>query len=65
LEQLDKVIEEIMRVMLRSTEEIDSKEKLNIRDPTIATGKKQQQQQKSSGAYGQLQRTIWDPGGFQ
>jgi hypothetical protein len=24
-----------------------------------------QQQQRSSGADGQLQRTVWDPGGFQ
>jgi hypothetical protein len=65
LEQLDRVIEEIRRLMLRSAHESVSKEKLSRRKPAIAAGKKQQQQQQSSGADGQLQRIVWDPGGFQ
>jgi hypothetical protein len=64
LEQLDREIEEIRRLMLRSAHETSSKKKLSRRKPTIAAGKKQQQQQ-SRGADGQLQRIIWDPGGFQ
>jgi hypothetical protein len=49
--------------MLRSAARNYSEEKLSRRKPTIAAGKKQQQQ--SSGADGQLQRTVWDLGGFQ
>jgi hypothetical protein len=41
-----------------------NKEKLNRRKPARAAGKKQQQQ-KARGAGGQLQRRVWDPGGFQ
>jgi hypothetical protein len=50
LEQLDRVIEEIIKMMLRSAEETVSKEKLSRRDPTIVAGKQQQQQQQSRGA---------------
>jgi hypothetical protein len=70
LEQLDRVIEEIRKLMLRSAEAVN-KEELNRREPAIAAGKKQkrkkkQQQQHSwRGARGQLQKRIWDPGGFQ
>jgi hypothetical protein len=64
-EQLEEVIEEIKKLMLRSAEETVSKEKLNRRDPAIAAGKQQQQQQQSIGASRQFQRKIWDPGGFQ
>jgi hypothetical protein len=39
LEQLDRVIEEIMKLMLRSAEAV-SKGKLNRGEPTIAAGKK-------------------------
>jgi hypothetical protein len=46
LEQLEEVIEEIRRLMLRSAQEEVSKEKLSRRKPAIAAGKKQQQQQK-------------------
>jgi hypothetical protein len=45
LEQLDREIEEIKRLMLRSARTA-SKEKLNRREPAIAAGKKQQQRQK-------------------
>jgi hypothetical protein len=45
---------------------------LNRREPAIAAGKKrkkkkkkQQQQHSWRGARGQLQKRIWDPGGFQ
>jgi hypothetical protein len=38
---LDRVIEEIKKMMLRSTEETISKEKLSRRDHAIAAGKKQ------------------------
>jgi hypothetical protein len=54
LEQLDRVIEEIRKLMLRSAEETVSKEKLGRRDPAIATGKQQQQQQQSRGVGRQL-----------
>jgi hypothetical protein len=53
LEQLDEVIEGIRRLMLRSTAESASKEKLSGRKPAIAVGK-QQQQQQGDGADGQL-----------
>jgi hypothetical protein len=43
LEQLDREIEEIRRMMLRSAQEAVSKGKLSRREPTIAAGKKQQQ----------------------
>jgi hypothetical protein len=44
LEQLEEVIEEIKRLMLRSAQEFVSKEKLNRGKPAIAEGKQQQQQ---------------------
>jgi hypothetical protein len=62
LEQLDEVIEEIRRLMLGSAETA-SEERLSRREATTATTQKQQQQQ--NGADEQLQRMIWDPGGFQ
>jgi hypothetical protein len=65
LEQLDEVIEEIRKMMLRSVEETINKEKLSRRDPAIAAGKQQQQQQQSRGVGKQLQEKVWDPGGFQ
>jgi hypothetical protein len=65
LEQLDRVIEEIIKLMLRSAEETVSKEKLSIRDLVIAAGKQQQQQQQSRGVGKQIQEKVWDPDGFQ
>jgi hypothetical protein len=65
LDQLDEVIEGIRRLMLRSAAETASEEELSRGEPTIAAGQQMQQQQRSSGADGQLQRTVWDPGGFQ
>jgi hypothetical protein len=66
LEQLEEVIEEIRRLMLRSAQESISKGEAEQKEAYIAAGKKQQQQQQqSSGADGQLQRIVWDPGGFQ
>jgi hypothetical protein len=62
-EQLDEVIEEIRRLMIRSTEAVNN-EKLSRRGPTRAVGQ-QQQQQQGKGADRQLQRIVWDPGGFQ
>jgi hypothetical protein len=67
-EQLDKVIEEIRRLMLSSAAETASNERLSRRKPTRAAGKKKQQQQQQhswKGADGQLQGKVWDPGGFQ
>jgi hypothetical protein len=64
-EKLDKVIEGIRRLMLKSALEAVSEEELSRGETTIATGKHMQQQQQSSGADGQLQRTVWDLGGFQ
>jgi hypothetical protein len=43
LEQLDKVIEEVRKMMLRSIEE-DNKRELNRREPTIVAGKKKKMQ---------------------
>jgi hypothetical protein len=61
LEQLDRVIEEIKKLMLRSAEAV-SRGELNRREPAIAAGKKQkkkkkqkQQQHSWRGARGQLQ----------
>jgi tRNA U34 5-methylaminomethyl-2-thiouridine-forming methyltransferase MnmC len=62
-EQLDEIIEEIRRMMIISTEAFN-KGKLSRRRPAIVVGKMQQQHQ-SRGAYGQIQGTVWDPGGFQ
>jgi hypothetical protein len=53
--------------MIRSAETV-SKGKLSIREPGTAAGKKKHQQQQQHswrGADGQLQRMVWDPGGFQ
>jgi hypothetical protein len=68
LEQLDRVIEKIRRLMLRSAQEAVSRRKLNNKEPARAAGKKKQQQQQQHswrGARGQLQGKVWDPGGFQ
>jgi hypothetical protein len=64
-EQLDEEIENIRRLMSRSAAETASEEELSRGEPAIAAGQQMQQQQRSSGADGQLQRTVWDPGGFQ
>jgi hypothetical protein len=64
VEQLDEVIEEIRRLMLNLATETANNEKLNRREPARAA-KQQHQQQRSRGANGQLQRKVWDPGGFQ
>jgi hypothetical protein len=63
-EQLDEIIEEIRRLMIRSAE-ATNKGNLSRGEPAIAAGKQKQQQQRSDGADGQLQRTVWDLGGFQ
>jgi hypothetical protein len=57
-EQLDEVIEEIRRLMLRSAETA-SEERLSRRRSS-SSSKKQQQ----NGADGKLQIFVWDPGGF-
>jgi hypothetical protein len=44
LEQLDRVIEEIREMMVRSAEEAVSKEKLNRGEPARAAGKKKKKQ---------------------
>jgi hypothetical protein len=51
-------------MMIRSVELV-SKENLDRGEPTIEARQQKQQQQRSNGADGQLQRTIWDPGVFQ
>jgi hypothetical protein len=40
LEELDREIEEIRRLMLRSIEETSSEEKMSTRNPAIVAGKK-------------------------
>jgi hypothetical protein len=67
-EQLDKVIEEIRRLMLSSIAETASNERLSRRKPARAPGKKKQQKQQQhswKGVDGQLQGNVWDPSGFQ
>jgi hypothetical protein len=59
---LDEVIEDIRRLMLESKESA-SKEKLSRREATVE--KQKQQQQQRDGVGRQLQRVVWDPGGFQ
>jgi hypothetical protein len=41
IKQLDRVIEEIRRLMLRSAQEVVSKRKLNRGEPARATGKEE------------------------
>jgi hypothetical protein len=62
LEQLDRVIEDIIRLMVDPAGTV-SKERLSSRKEAAAARK--QQQQQIDGADEQLQRMIWDPGGFQ
>jgi hypothetical protein len=62
-EQLDKVIMEIMQLMLKSAQTA-SKEKLGRRKEAAAAAAQRKQQQQQNGADGKLQRLIWDPGGF-
>jgi hypothetical protein len=67
LQQMDEMIEDIRRLMLRSIE-IASKERLSRRKVEVeATTTKQwkQQQQQGSGVDEQLPRIVWDPRGFQ
>jgi hypothetical protein len=64
-EQLDEEIEEIRRLMLRSAIETASKEKLSRGEPAIAAGQQCNNNNEADGVDGQLQRTVWDPGGFQ
>jgi hypothetical protein len=57
------VIDEIRELMIRSAEscqrrEVEQRETASSSKATVAT-------QQSSGADEQLQRTVWDPGGFQ
>jgi hypothetical protein len=68
IEQLDRVIEEIRELMLRSAQEAVNKGKLNRGEPAITTGKKKKKKKNNNnnkGARGQLQGEVWDPGGFQ
>jgi hypothetical protein len=65
VDKLDRVIEEIRRLMLRSAQEVVSKEKLDRKEPARETGEMQEQQRNERGAERQLQEKVWDPGGFQ
>jgi hypothetical protein len=58
LDQLDEVIEGIRRLMLRSSIETTSEEEISRGEPAIAAGQEMQQQQRRSGADGQLQSTV-------
>ena len=64
LDQLDEVIEGIGKLGIRSTEAV-SKGKLSRGEPAIAIGKQKQKQQRSDGVGEQLERTVWDLGGFR
>jgi hypothetical protein len=62
LEQLDEVIEEIRRLMLRSAETA-SEERLSRKERSKQQ-QQQQQQQQQNGADESSRYLIWDPGGF-
>jgi hypothetical protein len=62
VDQLDKEIEDIKRLMLEATQEVVNREGWNRRVPAGAVG---QQSQQGRGASGQLQFQVWDPGGSQ
>jgi hypothetical protein len=59
-EELDEVIEEMIKLMVKSAREVVNREGQNIRKPAGAAGKKKQQ---GKGADEQLQEKVWDPGG--
>jgi hypothetical protein len=61
-EQLDREIEDIRRLVLRSAQ-TTSEEKLGREKAAAAVVQRKQQQQ--NGAEEKLQRLVWDPGGFQ
>jgi hypothetical protein len=63
LKQLDRVIEEIRKLMLRSAKVVN-KEKLRRGELVVASGN-MKQQHSWIGARGQLQGKVWDLGGFQ
>jgi hypothetical protein len=63
LEQLDAVIEEIRRLMLRSAETA-SEERLSRKESSSSSSSSRKQQQQQNGADGKLQIFVWDPGGF-
>jgi hypothetical protein len=44
LEQLERVIEEIRELMVRSEEKVASRRNMNMREPSIAVGKKKREQ---------------------
>jgi hypothetical protein len=62
---LDKEIEEIKMLMSRSATKTASEEKLSRGELERTAEQWKQQQQQRSGADEQLQRTVWDTGGFQ
>jgi hypothetical protein len=66
LEKLDRVLDEIRKLMLISIE-VFSKGELKKGEPAITAGKQEQQQQQQHswrGARGKLQGKVLDPGGF-
>jgi hypothetical protein len=62
IDQLDEVIEEIIKLMVNLAKEVVNREGQDIREPARAAG---QQKQQIKGASGQLQFQVWDPGGCQ
>jgi hypothetical protein len=63
VEQLDRDIEEMRRLMLESTKKIVNKRwRFTIGDPTTSTTRKKQEKQRK-GEGGQIQSEVWDPGG--
>jgi hypothetical protein len=64
VDQLDKDIEEIRKMMFKLVQETaNNGERWNRRD--LATEGKQQQQQQGIGGNGKLQIQVWDPRGSQ
>jgi len=62
MDQLEKEIEEIKRLMQEAAQEEVIKEVWDIIKPAVTTGKKKLQ---GKGADEQLQEKVWDPGGSQ
>jgi hypothetical protein len=62
LEQLDEVIEKIRELMIRSAETA-SKEKLS-RKRSSSNSSSSSSNSRGDGADEQLQKFVWDPGGF-
>jgi hypothetical protein len=65
LEQLDRVIEEIREMMVRSTKRILSTKEVEIEEILQSSREEEATTTTKKEQDGQLQGEVWDPGGFQ